>query len=87
MLLLCLLFFFSFNSQAQESELLICREGYVHFKSDAPLELIQASSRELAGVINCENLTFAYTIPINSFEGFNSPLQKEHFREFGRRGR
>ena len=26
--------------------------------------------------------TFAFSIPVNSFQGFNSPLQKEHFNEY-----
>lgn len=59
----------------------ITKAGKVNFKSDAPLELIIGFSRNLAGVINADKHTFAFTIPINSFDGFNSALQKEHFRE------
>lgn len=55
--------------------------GAVYFKSDAPLELIEAKSEKLKGAINISKRTFAFTIPIRSFEGFNSPLQKEHFNE------
>lgn len=55
--------------------------GQVHFKSDAPLELIEAESDALKGLIDFYNQTFAFTIPVNSFKGFNSALQKEHFNE------
>lgn len=59
----------------------IAKSGKVNFRSDAPLELIIGFSNNLAGVINKDKHTFAFTIPINSFDGFNSALQKEHFRE------
>lgn len=52
-----------------------------YFKSDAPLEIIEAKSSRLKGVINAENQTFAFSISIQSFQGFNSPLQQEHFNE------
>ncbi len=57
------------------------QEGKVSFTSDAPLELIRASTDELYGVIDAEEETFAFSVAIRSFEGFNSPLQKEHFNE------
>lgn len=52
-----------------------------YFKSDAPLEIIEAKSTKLKGAINVEKQTFAFSIPIQSFQGFNSPLQQEHFNE------
>ncbi len=58
-----------------------CVNGMVHFKSDAPLEVIEAESNTLKGALDIENRTFAFTIDINSFEGFNNPLQKVHFNE------
>ena len=57
------------------------QRGEVRFKSDAPLELIQAKSKLLKGVIDMEERTFAFSVEMNSFEGFNSPLQREHFNE------
>ncbi len=57
------------------------RKSRVEFKSDAPLELIEASSEKLQGVIDTEKHTFAFSIPTESFKGFNSPLQQEHFYE------
>ncbi len=58
-----------------------CSNGKVSLKSDATLELIQAESHKLKGVIDVTNQTFAWMVDISSFEGFNSPLQKEHFNE------
>lgn len=58
-----------------------CDNGSVVFTSDAPLELISARSRKLRGVFDTEQNTFAWTVNVASFEGFNSPLQREHFNE------
>lgn len=55
--------------------------GYVHFVSDAPLERIEAESESLKGVIDVATREFAFTIPVRTFQGFNSPLQQEHFHE------
>lgn len=57
------------------------RKSKVEFISDAPFELISASSEKLSGIIDAEKRTFAFSIPIGSFKGFNSPLQQEHFYE------
>lgn len=56
-------------------------DGRLSFTSDAPLELIQASSDELRCIIDVEERNFAFRVRINSFEGFNSALQQEHFNE------
>lgn len=58
-----------------------CIDGQVNFISEAPLEIISASSNQLQGALDLENKTFAFKIYIKSFEGFNSPLQQEHFYE------
>ncbi|MEO7263348.1 MAG: YceI family protein [Ferruginibacter sp.] len=55
--------------------------GLIAFSSDAPLELIKASSNEMRGKFDIGKKLFAFTVKINSFAGFNSPLQKEHFNE------
>ena len=55
--------------------------GEVNFVSEAPLEIIKASSDELNGLINTDERTFAFTMKTRSFKGFNSPLQQEHFYE------
>ncbi|MFZ1527357.1 MAG: YceI family protein [Ferruginibacter sp.] len=56
-------------------------ESLTTFHSKAKLELIKAASSKMQGAIDATKRTFAFTIDMNSFEGFNSPLQKEHFNE------
>lgn len=63
------------------SGIYITSKGTINFRSDAPLEFIRASSKELKGAIDTDKKTFAFKIRIRSFEGFNSPLQREHFNE------
>ncbi len=67
--------------QLPDAKLYEVNEGSVYFRSYAPLELIEASSTELKGLINTEERTFAFSVPMSSFEGFNSPLQRVHFNE------
>lgn len=55
--------------------------GTVSFRSEAPLELIRASSDEMIGLIDIDKKIFSFSVPMHSFQGFNSPLQKEHFNE------
>lgn len=55
--------------------------GTISFVSNAPLETIKAASDKLSGIISYEQNNFAFSFPVKSFEGFNSPLQKEHFNE------
>jgi polyisoprenoid-binding protein YceI len=75
-LMVCALFSFVLN------DLLFYAEGAaVSFRSEAKLELIQARSNALKGIINTEKRSFAFSVPMASFEGFNSPLQKQHFNE------
>ncbi|MER2999374.1 YceI family protein [Pontibacter populi] len=57
------------------------KEARIHFKSEAPLELIEAGSTKLKGLIRTEDQTFAFSVANTSFEGFNSALQREHFNE------
>lgn len=57
------------------------RNGSISFNSDAPNEIIKASSKNLKGLINIERKQFAFKTEVTSFEGFNSPLQREHFNE------
>lgn len=57
------------------------KQGTVKFRSEAPLELIQAESKELKGLIDFADGSFAFTMSMTSFQGFNSALQREHFNE------
>lgn len=80
LLSICLLLIFG-SLFAQQDDLYFISKGNISFVSYAPLELIEASSSKLSGVIKKSERTFAFSINMNSFEGFNSPLQKEHFKE------
>ena len=77
--LLTVIFSVSFETLSQQ--IFMTRNGVVKFTSDAPLEIIKAQSGSLNAVINFSARTFAFSIPITSFRGFNSPLQREHFNE------
>lgn len=65
----------------QQENLFFTDSGHVEFSSDAPLEYIQASSNELAGILNINDLSFSFTVSMVSFQGFNSALQRTHFNE------
>jgi len=67
------------NGQAQDY--FKVKKGKIDFTSDAPLELIKASSENLRGLINPKDNTFAFAVKMDTFRGFNSPLQREHFNE------
>jgi hypothetical protein len=51
----------------------------IHFTSDAPLEMIEATSTQLQGALKTDDRSFVFRSPMNTFEGFNSALQKTHF--------
>jgi polyisoprenoid-binding protein YceI len=63
------------------SQIFIGKNGTTKFVSEAPLELIKAQSNKTNGVLDIPNKSVAFSIPVESFEGFNSGLQKEHFKE------
>jgi hypothetical protein len=58
-----------------------CEKGLAIFSSAAPLELIEAKSKKLRGILDPATQSYAWSIENNTFEGFNSPLQQEHFNE------
>lgn len=63
------------------AQIYICKDGSTKFTSEAPLELIKAQSNKTSGVVDAGTKNVAFSIDIDSFDGFNSGLQKEHFRE------
>ena len=71
----------AFCASAQRKMLYEVKTGSIDFDSNAPQELIHASSPKLRGILDVSKKTFAFKIPIVSFQGFNSPLQREHFNE------
>jgi hypothetical protein len=79
--LLFLAFLFPLPGYAQNELIYEVSSGTIRFSSDAPQELIRASSSRLKGILNLSNKTFAFKIDIATFAGFNNPLQREHFNE------
>jgi hypothetical protein len=64
-----------------QKKVFVARKNIVKFTSDAPLEVIKASSNQLKGLLDTEKRSFTFIIPNTSFVGFNSPLQQIHFYE------
>lgn len=79
------IFFFTFmmslSHENRAQNRYFIEEGKVVFASDAPLELIEASTSSILGILDKEKKAFAVSIPISTFRGFNAPLQREHFNE------
>lgn len=61
--------------------LLVMDRSKVTFVSEAPLERITAVNTSCNGLLDRDERTFAVKIPIVAFQGFNAPLQREHFNE------
>jgi hypothetical protein len=55
--------------------------GEISFTSNAPLEMIKASTNKVSGNIDPATNQFAFLVPITSFIGFNSDLQRQHFND------
>lgn len=78
---LCFGLFFICASAPLFSQIFMCNDGVTKFTSEAPLELIKATSDKTSGALDSKTKNVAWSVEIDSFEGFNSALQKEHFRE------
>jgi len=65
----------------QGASVFSARNGKAYFLSDAPLEMISATSNSLIGILSIEDRRFSFSIPVNTFEGFNSALQQTHFND------
>lgn len=64
-----------------EAQVFVCKDALIKFTSEAPLELIKAQSSKASGALDASNKNVLFMVNIDSFDGFNSSLQKEHFRE------
>ena len=80
-IIIAIIFIFCLFQDLEAQKGLSNGKGIVTFISVAPLETIKASSDKLTGIMNTSEATFAFSFHVNSFQGFNSPLQKEHFCE------
>ena len=72
---------FLFPVQTDQAGIFKTTKGSIKFISEAPLETISAVSENLKGVIDTSTKSFAFTVTVKSFNGFNSKLQQEHFNE------
>ncbi len=77
-ILFCSLLLTGFSSS---SPIYKVSEGTIKFVSEASFETVAASSKKLNGLLDTTTQEFAFSVANNSFEGFNSLLQREHFNE------
>ena len=77
LLLIC----FTGSSSVTPATVYTCNDGKLAFVSDAPLEIIRSESNDVRGAVDIAARSFLFTVNINTFEGFNSALQREHFNE------
>ena len=74
-------FFIFIQAAKTQNKILKTYTGKISFESIAPLETIKASTKKLTGIINLSTNGFSFKVNMNTFDGFNNPLQKEHFFE------
>jgi polyisoprenoid-binding protein YceI len=58
----------------------ITKNGYIHFYSDAPLEKIEASNRQVNAAIDAGTGDIVFKVLMKSFQ-FEKALMQEHFNE------
>lgn len=68
-------------ARAQERDLVRVNRATVRFTSEAPLETITAACTEVKALLDRNDRSFAVQVSVVGFEGFNAPLQREHFQE------
>lgn len=66
---------------AQAQDKFSTAKGELSIASNAALELIRAKSTEAQGLVDPANNQFAFSVVIQSFRGFNSDLQRQHFND------
>lgn len=79
--ILFILLIASFSNGLKAQKKYTTQSASINFISNAELELIKAASAEARGLIDPVTNQFAFTIDVNTFKGFNSTLQREHFNE------
>ena len=63
-----------------QAQTFMSKNGSVSFYSKAPLEDIEAHSKQMSGVIKADTRAVAFSMPINSFK-FQKSLMQQHFNE------
>lgn len=79
--MLLFLFFYALRVNCQPVGKYAIVNGTIEFTSKANLETIKANSNELKGLIDPVSHSVAFRVANNSFLGFNSQLQHDHFNE------
>jgi hypothetical protein len=74
-------FFILITSKSFAQKKFTSDKGEVSFTSNAALELINASSKRIQGIVDPGTGQFAFIVKVQSFEGFNSSLQQKHFND------
>ncbi len=77
--LFCFLISVQLKGNAQKK--FISDKGELSFTSNAKLELINATSKRVIGILDPSNGQFAFLVKVHSFQGFNSSLQQQHFND------
>ena len=75
------MFVFILCSSFVQSAFFKTENGNIRFSSKADLEIINATSKKMTGLIDPAQKQFAIQIDIETFSGFNSELQRQHFYE------
>ena len=77
LLFILLVFVFALSTQGQR---FLTKTGYIHFYSDAPLEKIQATNRQVNAAVDAGTGDIAFRVLMKSFQ-FEKALMQEHFNE------
>jgi len=77
----CVLVLLCFLCDAEAQQKFSTNKGVISFVSKAQLELIQATSGQMQGILDPATNQFAFLVDIKSFQGFNSSLQRQHFND------
>lgn len=76
-----MIFIFCSGTMLSAQKKILVNKGKINFTSNAPLEIIKASSDQMKVVIDPATNQFGFSVAIVSFKGFNTGLQREHFNE------
>jgi hypothetical protein len=79
--LACIVLLCAFSNHVCGQDKIQIEKSQINFTSNAPLEIIKASSTELKGAIIPSTNQFVFKVLVKSFSGFNNRLQMEHFNE------
>ena len=63
-----------------QAQVFMGTNGHISFYSKAPLEDIEAHSREMSGAIRANTCELAFSVPINTYQ-FKKSLMQQHFND------